>query len=63
MKLRHLTAAVLAAAALACGDSAAPDRSDRYDWVFVDGADSLTFHWLPSELPVRVWVQDSASLS
>jgi predicted Zn-dependent protease len=49
-----------ALAALACTDSGAPDRSDRYTWYIVVPPDTLTFHWAASELPVRYWVQDSA---
>jgi predicted Zn-dependent protease len=26
------------------------------------GADSLTFHWTPDRLPVRIWVEDSADM-
>ena len=47
-------------AALACTDSGAPDRSDRYNWYIVVPPDTLTFHWAAAELPVRYWVQDSA---
>jgi predicted Zn-dependent protease len=47
-------------AALACSDSSAPDRSNRYDWYVVVPPDTLTFHWVAAELPVRYWVQDSA---
>jgi hypothetical protein len=49
-----------ALAALACSDSSAPDRSNRYDWYVVVPPDTLTFHWAAAELPVRYWVQDSA---
>ena len=45
---------------VACTDSGAPDRSDRYNWYVVVPPDTLTFHWIASELPVRYWVQDSA---
>ena len=61
MRFRLLGAAALVAG-LACGDSTQPDRSDRYDWWLVAGADTLTFHWQPAELPVHIWVEDSASL-
>lgn len=61
MRLRSLSAALLVAG-LACSDSTPPDRSDRYDWWIVDGSDTLTFHWQPAELPVQIWVEDSANL-
>jgi predicted Zn-dependent protease len=47
---------------LACADSTAPDRSDRYEWWIVDGTDTLTFHWRPAELPVKIWVENSNNL-
>ncbi len=57
-----LLALTLLAAATACSDDTAVDRSDRYDWAIVEGTDTLTFHWLTSELPVKIWTEDSASL-
>jgi predicted Zn-dependent protease len=51
-------------AALACGEIAAPIRSDLYEWRLVTpsipgpGVDTLSFHWDRGDLPVRVWVQD-----
>jgi predicted Zn-dependent protease len=45
---------------IACTDSGAPNRSDRYDWYVVVPPDTLTFHWAGAELPVRYWVEDSA---
>ena len=61
MKLRLVAALLpLLAAGIACTDSSAPDRSDRYNWYIVVPPDTLTFHWAPAELPVRYWVQDSA---
>jgi predicted Zn-dependent protease len=62
MRLRLLGLALLLAG-LACSDSTAVDRSDRYDWWIVDGTDTLTFHWQSAELPVRIWVEDSANLA
>ena len=35
---------------IACTDSGAPDRSDRYDWYVVVPPDTLTFHWAGAEL-------------
>jgi predicted Zn-dependent protease len=62
-------AALLAAmTALACGDIAAPVRTDLYEWrleapsVPGPGTDTLSFHWDRAELPVRVWVEDTDGL-
>jgi predicted Zn-dependent protease len=58
----------LVVAAAACGDIATPIRNDFYEWRLIvpavtgTGTDSLTFHWPESRLPVRVWVEDAASL-
>lgn len=61
MRLRLLGLAVLLAG-LACDDSTGVDRSDRYEWWIVAGTDTLTFHWQAAELPVKIWVEDSANL-
>lgn len=46
--------------AAACGDIAAPIRNDFYEWRLIvpsgTTADTVNFHWTPSDLPVRVWV-------
>lgn len=54
-------------AALACADIASPSRADRYEWrrIVPTGsttADTLSFHWPASRLPVRIWAQDSLNL-
>jgi hypothetical protein len=54
-------------AALACAEIASPSRADRYEWrrVVSTGpgtADTLSFHWPRSRLPVKVWVQDTLNL-
>jgi hypothetical protein len=65
---RRLVLGCAAVATLACGDIAAPSRSDVYEWrleapsVPGPGLDTLSFHWGPDELPVRVWVEDAAGL-
>ncbi|MBA3346449.1 MAG: hypothetical protein H0T44_14325 [Gemmatimonadales bacterium] len=52
----------------ACSDISAPLRNEVYEWrLFVpaasgDGADTLSFHWDRSFLPVRVWVENTAGL-
>ncbi len=62
------SAAALVVAAAACGDIATPIRNDFYEWRLVapkpsgTGEDSLTFHWPASRIPVRIWVEDAASL-
>jgi hypothetical protein len=56
--------ALASAAALACGEIAAPVRSDLYEWRLVapsipgPGEDTLSFHWDRGDLPVRIWAQD-----
>jgi predicted Zn-dependent protease len=50
-------------AALACADIASPSRADRYEWRIPPGtADTLSFHWPSSRLPVRIWVEDALNL-
>jgi hypothetical protein len=58
-------AALGAVALLACSDIVAPSRFGRYDWrLFVPfdslgpRADSLSFHWPASSLPVKIWVEN-----
>jgi hypothetical protein len=55
------------AVALACADIASPSRADRYEWrrIVATGpgtADTLSFHWPRSRLPVRIWVEDALNL-
>jgi predicted Zn-dependent protease len=58
----------LVIAGSACEDIAPPLRTDIYEWRLIvtapsgSGADSLTFHWPRSSLPVKIWVEDAASL-
>jgi hypothetical protein len=58
----------LVVAAAACSDIATPIRNDFYEWRLIvpsasgPGNDSLTFHWPHDRLPVRVWVENDASL-
>jgi hypothetical protein len=61
-------AAGLVLAGAACSDIATPIRNDFYEWRLLvpaasgSGNDSLTFHWPKDRLPVRIWVEDDASL-
>ena len=65
---RRLAPGVAALIALACGDIAAPVRGDLYEWrleapsIPGPGLDTLSFHWDRSDLPVRVWVQETDNL-
>jgi len=65
---RRWIAAALVLVGAACGDIATPIRIDFYEWRLIvpaasgTGNDSLTFHWPKDRLPVRIWVEDSASL-
>jgi predicted Zn-dependent protease len=50
-------------AGLACADIASPSRADRYEWRVPPGtADTLSFHWPSSRLPVRIWVENALNL-
>ena len=56
-----------AVAALACADISSPSRADRYEWRYIavtdpGTADTLSFHWPRSRLPVRIWVEDTLGL-
>jgi len=58
---------ILAAGGLSCADIAAPSRGDAYEWRRIvptgpTSADTLSFHWPRSRLPVRIWAQDSLNL-
>ncbi len=65
---RRLVPGFAMVAALACGDIAAPSRTDVYEWrleapsVPGPGLDTLSFHWGKDDLPVRVWVEDLEGL-
>jgi predicted Zn-dependent protease len=66
-RFRWVTAGLVVAGA-ACGDIATPIRDDFYEWRLIvpavsgTGNDSLSFHWPQDRLPVRIWVEDAASL-
>jgi predicted Zn-dependent protease len=66
-RFRWVTAGLVVAGA-ACGDIATPIRNDFYEWRLIvpavsgSGNDSLSFHWPQDRLPVRIWVEDAASL-
>lgn len=54
-------------AGLSCADIASPSRSQVYEWrrIVATGpgtADTLSFHWPRSRLPVKVWVENSLNL-
>jgi len=53
-----MTAGIVVAAAAACSEIAAPSRADVYEWRLVVETDTLTYHWAPSSLPVKIWVED-----
>jgi hypothetical protein len=55
------------ATALSCTDIASPSRADRYEWrrIVSTGpgtADTFSFHWPQSRLPVKIWVENTLSL-
>lgn len=52
---------------VSCADIAAPSRGDAYEWrrIVPTGpttADTLSFHWPRSRLPVRIWAHDTLNL-
>ena len=53
-------------AVIACSDAATPGSDDFSDWRKIEpsatGEDTLTFHWLPDRLPVRIWVEDASDM-
>jgi hypothetical protein len=58
---------VTAWSSTSCADIAAPTRSDVYEWrgIVATGpstADTLSFHWPRSRLPVKVWTEDTLDL-
>ena len=58
---------ILAAGGVSCADIAAPSRGDAYEWRRIvptgpTSADTLSFHWPRSRLPVRIWAQDTMAL-
>jgi predicted Zn-dependent protease len=58
---------IAASGGLSCADIAAPSRSEAYEWRRIiptgpGGADTLSFHWPRSRLPVRIWAEDSLNL-
>jgi hypothetical protein len=58
---------MVGAGGLSCADIASPSRGQAYEWRRIvptgpASADTLSFHWPLSRLPVRVWAQDSLNL-
>jgi hypothetical protein len=52
---------------LSCADIASPSRSEPYEWRFITPtglgtADTLSFHWPRSILPVKIWTEDTLNL-
>jgi hypothetical protein len=66
-QLPILCGLVTGLAALACADIASPSRADRYEWrrIVASGpgtADTLSFHWPQSRLPVRIFAEEALNL-
>src|SRR5215510_8740753 len=65
-----LTTALAVVAGAACSDIVSPARNQRYDWRLVVNydsaglpfADTLTFHWPRTHLPVKIWVEDQFNM-
>jgi hypothetical protein len=52
---------------LSCADIASPSRSEAYEWrrIVPTGpgiADTLSFHWPHSSLPVKIWTEETLNL-
>lgn len=70
MKFTHalpIIPILMAAGSLSCADIASPARSNAYEWRLITPtgpgtADTLSFHWPSSRLPVKVWAQDTLNL-
>jgi len=67
--VRRLALGLAAALAAACGDGAGPTRAQPYDWQLLVPYDSLgfrvdtlTFHWPPASIPVKIWVENQSGL-
>jgi len=62
-----LAVLIVVVAGLSCADIAAPTRSNAYEWRLITPtgpgtADTLSFHWPQSRLPVKVWAEDTLDL-
>jgi hypothetical protein len=58
---------ILGSGGVSCADIAAPSRGNAYEWrrIVPTGpgtADTMSFHWPRSRLPVRIWAQDTLNL-
>jgi hypothetical protein len=54
-------------ASISCADIASPTRSNAYEWRRIEPtgpgtAETLSFHWPASRLPVKVWAEDTLNL-
>jgi len=54
-------------ASISCADIASPTRSNAYEWRRIQPtgpgtAETLSFHWPASRLPVKVWAEDTLNL-
>jgi len=62
-----LVVLILGAGGVSCADIAAPSRGNAYEWRRIvptgpGSADTMSFHWPRSRLPVRIWAQDTLDL-
>lgn len=62
-----LVVLMLGAGGVSCADIASPSRGNAYEWRRIvptgpASADTFSFHWPRSRLPVRIWAQDSLNL-
>ena len=52
---------------LSCAEIASPSRSEAYEWRLIQAtgpgtADTFSFHWPRSRLPVKIWAEDTLNL-
>jgi hypothetical protein len=62
-----ITTLIAVGSGLSCADIASPTRSNAYEWRLINPtgpgtADTLSFHWPGSRLPVKIWAQDTLNL-
>ncbi|MBK7594277.1 MAG: hypothetical protein IPJ11_03270 [Gemmatimonadetes bacterium] len=61
--MRRVAPAIALLALAACADIVPPRAVlTNYEYAAIDGLDSLTFKWRPSDLPVKIYVADDSPL-
>lgn len=61
--MRRVTACLALLGLGACADLVPPRSAESYyEYRQISGLDTLSFKWLPSQLPVKLWVADESPL-